>query len=145
MNRADADLIARRTLAHYQQAIDSMSRQKLAALFAEDAVLHRANAPIEGREAILEFYKPFFPVVGHMRHFLSSILAEPDGDLVRSECIFWYIHVRADEVVLGWGDYRHTIRPTGDGDGEIIEKHITVHHSQAVPMEVADALRPGSV
>lgn len=142
MNRAEADLIARRTLARYQQAIDAMSREKLAALFAEDAVLHRLDAPIEGRDAIIGFYEGFFPVVGHMRHFLSSILAEPDGDLVRSECIFWYIHVRSDQVVLGWGDYAHTIRPTGNGDGEIIEKRIKVHHSQPVPMEVADALRP---
>lgn len=142
MNIATADLIARRTLARYQMAIDAMSSPMLAEVFAEDAVLYRRGEPMAGRQAVLDFYEAFFPVVGHMRHFITGTFAEPDGDDVTAHSVFTYVHVRSDVCALGWGDYRHRIRPTSDTDGVIIEKHIEVHHAQEVPLEVAEALRP---
>jgi len=142
MNRMEADLIARRTISRYQKAIDAMSAQRLAEVFADDAVLYRGGKPVEGVEAILAFYQAFFPVVGHMRHYMTSTLAEPQGELVRADTEFSYIHVRSLEVLLGWGEYIHVIKPTADFDGVITEKHIKVHHVESVQLAVADALRP---
>lgn len=144
MNRAEADLIARRTIARYRAGVDGKDREALAAVFADDAVLHRAGGSIEGKEAILGFYSDYFPTVGHARHFIGTTLTEPDGDRIVASSVFSFLHVLADGVRFGWGDYDHVIVPTGDDDGEIVEKTITVHATQVVPMAVAARLLPGA-
>lgn len=144
MDRAEADLVARRTVARYADAIDHKDPVAIVAVFAEDAELRRAGTVTSGRDAIVAFYTGFFPTVGHMRHFMSNTLAEPDGDLIRSGSRFSYLQVVDEGVRFGWGDYADVIRPTSDHDGVFVEKQISVHHAQIVPMDVAAALLPGA-
>jgi uncharacterized protein (TIGR02246 family) len=62
--------------AEFVAAVAARDADGTAALFAEDAVLHVANmAPIEGREAIRQFY-------GNMYDFLSASGATPESTVV---------------------------------------------------------------
>jgi|TARA_B110000263_G_scaffold241407_1_gene245629 nuclear transport factor 2 (NTF2) superfamily protein len=145
MNRAEADLVARRTVARYADAIDHKDLDAIAAIFAEDAELRRVGTVTTGRDAIAAFYGGFLPTVGHMRHFMTNTIAEPDGDLIRVGSRFSYLQVLDEGVRFGWGDYTDVIRPTFDEDGVFVEKEITVHHSQILPVEVGVALLPGAL
>ena len=144
MNHAEADLVARRTVARYARAIDTKDYGAIAAVFAEDGVLHRAGETTTGRDAIDGFYREFLPTVGHMRHFMTNTLAEPDGDVIRVHSLFSYIQVLDGGVRFGWGDYDDVIWPTGDDDGVFVDKTIAVHHAQVVPMDVDPSLLPGA-
>jgi len=142
MNRAQADLVARRTVARYADAIDHKVLDDIAAIFAVDGELRRAGTVTTGRAAIAAFYGDFLPTVGHMRHHMTNTIAEPDGELIRAGSRFTYVQVVEDGVRFGWGDYADIIEPTGDDDGVFVSKEITVHHAQVVPMEVGVHLLP---
>lgn len=142
MNRIEADVVARRTVARYAEAIDHKDVEAVAAVFAEDSELLRLGEVTTGRDEIAAFYGGFFPTVGHMRHFLTNTLAEPDGDVVRATSRFSFLQVLDDGTRFGWGDYVDIIRPTADHDGVFVSKQITVHHAQVVPLDVAASLLP---
>ena len=145
MDRVEADLVARRTVARYADAIDHKDLDAIAAVFAEDGELRRVGTVTTGRAAIAGFYGEFLPTVGHMRHFMTNTVAEPDGDLIRAGSRFFYVQVLDEGVRFGWGDYTDVIRPTFDHDGVFVEKEIAVHHSQVVPIDVGAGLLPGAV
>ena len=144
MNHAEADLIARRMVARYAAAIDRKSYDSIAALFAEEGELRRSAATLNGRAAIDAFYRDILPTVGHMRHFMSNTIAEPDGDVIRVHSLFSYLQVVDEGVRFGWGDYNDVIRPTSDDNGLFLEKEIIVHHSEVAPLDVSSALLPGA-
>lgn len=146
MNRAEADLIARRTIARYASAIDHKDFVAVASVFSEDSELRRVGTVTEGREAITAFYSSHLPTIGHMRHHMTNILAEPEGNLVVSQCLFSYVQVLDEGVRFGWGDYNDVIRPTTDSDGVFVEKEITVRHSQVFALaDVNPDLLPGGI
>jgi hypothetical protein len=144
MNRAEADLVARRTVARYADAIDRKDLEAIAAIFAEDGQLRRVGAVTVGRDAIAAFYGDFLPTVGHMRHFMTNTIAEPEDDLIRASSRFSYLQVVDEGVRFGWGDYADLIRPTPNFDGVFVSKEITVHHAMVVPIEVGERLLPGA-
>lgn len=144
MNRAEADLVARRTVARYAAAIDAKDFAAIAAVFAEDGELRRVGTVTNGRDAIAGFYEEFLPTVGHMRHFMTNTLAEPDGELIRVHSLFSYLQVLDEGVRFGWGEYDDLILPTGDFDGVFVEKEITVDHAEVVPLVVDARLLPGA-
>jgi hypothetical protein len=146
MNRAEADLIARRTIARYAAAIDHKDFDAVAAVFSEDSELRRSGIVTEGREAITAFFSGHLPTIGHMRHHMTNILAEPDGNLIVTQCLFSYVQVLDEGVRFGWGNYDDVIRPTTDSDGVFVEKEITIHHSQVFSLEdVNPDLLPGGI
>ena len=100
MDRVEADLVARRTVARYAEAIDHKDLEAIAAIFGENGELRRAGTVTTGRDAIVAFYGGFLPTVGHMRHFMTNTIAEPDGDLIRVGSRFSYLQVLADGYTI---------------------------------------------
>lgn len=145
MDHPTADLIARRTVARYARAIDSKDFDAIAAIFTEDAQLHRVGTTTVGRSDIATFYRQFLPAVGHMRHFMTNTMAEPDGPLIRVHSLFSYVQVLDEGTRFGWGDYHDVIRPTGEADGEFVDKTIAVVHAEVVPLDVDPTLLPGGI
>lgn len=145
MDHATADLIARRTVARYARAIDSKDYDAIAAVFTDDAELHRVGATTVGRADISAFYREFLPTVGHMRHFMTNTVAEPEGPVIRVHSLFWYVQVLDEGTRFGWGDYRDIIRPTGEADGQFVDKTITVTHAEVVRLDVDPTLLPGGI
>ena len=105
MNRAEADLIARRTIARYAAAIDHKDFDAVAAIFSEDSELRRVGIVTEGRDAIARFYSEHLPTVGQMRHHMTNILAEPEGNLIvvikSFDKVVWYGSVKSQFMSHG--------------------------------------------
>jgi hypothetical protein len=138
----EADLVGRRTTIAYAHACDRKDRIALEAVFTADAVLHRGDGAVEGRQAILAFYDAFFASdAGHTRHFLCNQVTAMSGDDIRVESAFQFLYVKPEGLLLGWGDYIDVIS-MADGAPRIREKTITVH--ARLPVEVGgldDVLR----
>lgn len=119
---------ARNHLHAYASTLDEPTPQAVAALFAEDAVLHVPGAEFRGREAIAQFYRSRFAVdPGDKRHFLMNVRTTHLGPgLVEIASYYLYTNRDKERSGLGWGTYLDHIQVT-DGTALFTAKTMTPH------------------
>jgi uncharacterized protein (TIGR02246 family) len=120
--------VARGFYYTYAETLDVPDPKTVAALFAEDGVLHTVMGDFEGRAAIAEFFAAAFAAdTSVKRHFIVNprvLQAGPQTVHLRS--YFFYVGQGDDQSVLGWGTYDDVVDVSGD-EPLFQEKTITVH------------------
>jgi SnoaL-like domain len=123
------DIEAARGMYHvYADTLDVPDATTVAALFADDAVLHTPVGDFEGRAAIEDFYgKAFAADTSEKRHFVvNPRVVETGPSTVRLQSYFLYLGRGDAQSIIGWGTYDDVIdvsRP----EPLFREKTIAVH------------------
>lgn len=90
------------TARHYYELVDEGDYDALVALFSDDVVYERpGQPPIEGREALREFYEAGRPL-SNGEHELHAVI--PDGDTVAVRGTFRG-EQNGDTVEFGFADF----------------------------------------
>jgi 3-phenylpropionate/cinnamic acid dioxygenase small subunit len=127
--------LARQLTARYAAAIDTRDYDALGAVFAEDAVLEIPGLKVEGRAAIVEWYRDYMTsaMPGWAgRHFIVNhrFSDAVDGRLPM-QTYFFYTFRGTVESIIGWGRYNHTVVFGPDG-AAFSSTSITVDHPSDV-------------
>ena len=83
----------RDVILRYARAVDRHDPELLATVYHEDALEHRGDTPMLGRDYVAFVFGP--KMSGQyrlMRHHLTNILIEVDGDVARAETYFALMH-----------------------------------------------------
>lgn len=126
---------ARQLSARYAEAIDSRDYDKLAEVFSDDAVLEIPGLKVEGRAAIVAWYREYMEanMPGWMgRHFIvNHRFGEDDGGGLPMDTYFLYTFRGPAESIIGWGRYDNKVVFT-DGVARLSYKYITVDSQSEV-------------
>lgn len=126
---------ARQLSARYAEAIDSRDYDKLALVFAEDAVLEIPGLKVEGRSTIVAWYRDYMEanMPGWMgRHFIVNHRFDDEGtDGLPMQTYFLYTFRGPVESIIGWGRYDNRV-VFSDGAAQLSYKLITVDSQSEV-------------
>jgi uncharacterized protein (TIGR02246 family) len=107
LERLETVEAARGLVALYADAVDAQDFDALAGLFAPDAVVTARGRHIEGRDAIVDFYRAVFADdPSTRRHFVTNVRvvdASPTSATLAS--YFLFFAGSGGESILGWGRY----------------------------------------
>ena len=122
---------ARALVGAYASAIDGQDADGLERIFAADMVLSTAHRHLEGRQAVVDYYRGTFETHGPRRHFITNTVVDQTGPAPVARSYLLYVSVDGDIPLIGWGRYVDTF---GWRDGELL----FVQKSIAIQLE-ADA------
>jgi uncharacterized protein (TIGR02246 family) len=132
MFEPDAMWEAADTVARFTLALDARDAERVATLFAADAVLHAPDGThLTGRDAILAHYRRGVREVGETQHFLTNGVRELGADGI--EHSWWYTLIVAEHAPgsgrhrLMTGRYAFRIR-TGTAP-EILELRLSLERT----------------
>lgn len=127
---------ARAVLHRYARAVDGRDPEALAGVLAEDAVLHRADGPRTGREAVLDFYRSVFagPTVWS-KHLITNVDVSPEPRGLAVRACFQAVSRTKTEGKVIYGEYRDLL--VGDAS-ELRIREMHIEMQQTFPLEVRD-------
>lgn len=132
LNRHD---LARQLTARYAQALDTRDYDLLGQVFAEDAVLEIPDLKVEGREAIVGWYRDYMSsaMPGWMgRHFMvNHRFSDGASGEFSMQTYFFYTFRGPVESIIGWGRYDDKVA-FGNGGATFAYKYIAVDHQADV-------------
>ena len=129
VRRLEAAERARALVAAYAGAVDAQDAAALERIFAADMVLSTSHRHLEGREAVMEYYRGTFERLGPRRHFVTNTAIDQSGPEIVARSYLLYVSVDGDTPLIGWGRYVDTF---GWRDDELL----FVAKSIAIQLEV---------
>ena len=108
VRRLEAAELARGRIAAYATAVDGLDGDALERIFAEDMVLSTSHRHLEGREAVVTYYRNSFERLGPRRHFVTNTAVDQSGSLVVARSYLLFVTVDGEAPMIGWGRYVDT-------------------------------------
>jgi uncharacterized protein (TIGR02246 family) len=107
LQRLETIEAARGLVALYADAADAQDFDALAGLFAPDAVVTARGRRIEGRDAIVEFYRAVFADdPSTRRHFATNVrVVDASSTSATLASYLLFFAGTGGESILGWGRY----------------------------------------
>ena len=107
LSRLETIEASRDLLAEYAAAVDGQDLDRLARVFAPDAVLTAPGRRFEGVDAIVEFYRTAFADdPSPRRHFVTNVRVDAaTATTAALSAYFLYTAGTAAKSILGWGRY----------------------------------------
>ena len=108
---------ARALVAAYASAVDAQDAEALERIFASDMALSTAHRHLEGRDAVVAYYRGTFERLG------PGATSSRTSPSIRADPRSWrgpyllYVSVDGDTPLIGWGRYLDTF---GWRDGELV-------------------------
>ncbi|MFW6773904.1 nuclear transport factor 2 family protein [Nocardioides sp. CPCC 205120] len=125
---------AARAYYAYARAVDEGDLEALRDLAADDVRVTRGDHPTEqGVEAFLDVYRAHVAqAVPLCRHVITNVLAERDGDEVRTHAYFQATYFEEERTRVMTGTYADSFREVGD-ELVLAHKRIRVQRTQELP------------
>ncbi|MGZ4199359.1 MAG: nuclear transport factor 2 family protein [Thermoleophilia bacterium] len=118
----------------YARAVDEGDLDTLRSIVTEDVQVTRGDHPTEqGVEAFLDVYRAHNALrIPVCKHVVTNVLAEPDGDGIRTHAYFQatFLELERTRVIIGVYDDVHVER---DGELKLAHKKITVQRVLELP------------
>ena len=113
---ADDVVAIQQLYAAYNHRIDFGTAEEWAECFTDDAVFDSGYSEEQGRDALLAFHAATKAMVPDIRHFVTNILVEGDGDTATGSA---YLEATTgaggDRTAITTGRYQDTLVRTADG------------------------------
>ena len=118
----------------YARAVDEGDLDTLRSIVTDDVLITRgSNATEQGVEAFLDVYRAHNALnVPVCKHVVTNVLAEPDGDSIRTHAYFQatFLEESQTRVIIGLYDDVHVEK---DGGLKLAHKKITVQRVLLLP------------